>query len=48
MRDSHPYGKASPASIYDFPYDESVYGVRGVSGNSEYGVWMFGQLTDQP
>lgn len=37
MRDSHPKGIASPASVYDFPYDESVYGVRGVSGNSR--IW---------
>lgn len=34
MRDSHPEGVASPASVYDFPYDQSVYGVSGVSGNA--------------
>lgn len=37
MRDSHPGGTPSPASVYDFPYDESVYGVRGVSGNAR--IW---------
>lgn len=37
MRDSHPGGTPSPASVYDYPYDESVYGVRGVSGNAR--IW---------
>ena len=47
MRDSHPEGAASPASVYDFPYDQSVYGVRGVSGNARF--WcMDAWSTDGP
>jgi serine/threonine-protein kinase len=33
MRDSHP-GGARPVEVHAFPEDESVYGVRGLAGNT--------------